>query len=126
MISLIRNAIKTPDGTILESTHRHDYKEHTDANGKTYMVDGGLEYVRCSAHGDEVHLSLYDDEPHDIQASVLKWGTYGINGDQPLKYVTIAEMDTAHIEAVLNISKLNVNPIHRTCMQHELSLRGVE
>ena len=67
MISLIRNAIKTPDGTILESTHRHDYKEHTDANGKTYMVDGGLEYVRCSAHGDEVHLSLYDDEPHDIQ-----------------------------------------------------------
>jgi hypothetical protein len=87
------------------------------------MVDGGLEYVRRSAHGDEVDLCLYDDAPHIIQASVLEWGTYGINGDQPLKYVTIAEMDTAHLEAVL---KLNVNPTHKACMQHELLLRGVE
>jgi len=123
MKNLIKNAMQTPDGTILESTHRHDYKTHTDANGKTYMVDGGLEYVRRSAHGDEEDLCLYDDAPHIIQASVLEWGTYGINGDQPLKYVTIAEMDTAHIEAVL---KLNVNPTHKACMQHELLLRGAE
>lgn len=120
MKNLIKNAWQTPDGMILESTHRHDYKTHTDANGKTYMVDGGLEYVRRSAHGDEVDLCLYDDAPHIIQASVLKWGTYGINGDQPLKYVTIAEMDTAHIEAVL---KLNVNPVHKACMVEELKRR---
>ena len=55
-----------------------------------------------------------------FKASVLKWGTYGINGDQPLKYVTIAEMDTAHIEAVL---KLNVNPVHKVCMVEELKRR---
>jgi len=119
-MNLIRNAIQTPDGTVLVSRSRHDYKTHTDANGKTYMVDGGLEYVRRSAHGDEVDLCLYDDAPHIIQASVLKWGTYGINGDQPLKYVTIAEMDTAHIEAVL---KLNVNPVHKACMVEELKRR---
>jgi len=123
MKSLIKNAMQTPDGTILESTHRHDYKTHTDANGKTYMVDGGLEYVRRSAHGDEVDLCLYDDAPHIIQASVLEWGTYGIDGDQPLKYVTIAEMDTDHLKAVL---ELNVNPTHKACMQQELFLRGVE
>ena len=122
-MNLIRNAIQTPDGTILESTHRHDYKTHTDAEGKTYMVDGGLEYVHRSAHGDEVDLCLYDDAPHIIQASVLKWGTYGINGDQPLKYVTIAEMDTAHIEAVLkNVS--SINPAIKTAMQNELEYRN--
>jgi hypothetical protein len=43
---IVANRIRTPDGTILESKHRHDYVTYTDANGKQYMVDGGL--VKCS------------------------------------------------------------------------------
>ena len=74
MKNLIKNAWQTPDGMILESTHRHDYKTHTDANGKTYMVDGGLEYVRRSTNGDEVDLCLYDDAPHIIQSVCSKVG----------------------------------------------------
>ena len=27
---------------IIRSRHRHDYVTHTDANGKEYMVDGGV------------------------------------------------------------------------------------
>lgn len=122
-MNLIRNAIQTPDGTILESFYRHDYKTHTDANGKTYMVDGGLEYVRRSTHADQIDLNLYDTEPHEIQREILTWGTYGKDGDQPLQYKSIGKMDTAHIKAVL---KLNVNPTHKACMQHELLLRGAE
>jgi len=120
MSNLIRNAIQTPDGTILESFSRHDYKEYTDSNGKTYMVDGGLDYLRRNVHHDQVDLSLYDDQPHEVQREVLKWGTYGINGDQPLQYKTIAKMETGHLEAVL---KLNISEIHKSCMQHELMLR---
>ena len=120
---LIRNAIQTPDGTILESTFRHDYKTYTDANGKEYMIDGGLDYVRRSANGDEIDLCLYNDEPHTAQRHIVKWGTYGINGDQPLKYVSVAEMDTAHIEAVL---ELNVNPTLKACMVEELQRRLVD
>ena len=119
---LIRNAIQTPDGTILESEYRHDYKEYTDANGKTYMVDGGLDYVRRSANGDEISRCLYDDESHEVQRNTLKWGSYGINGDQPLKFNTIAEMSSDHIRNVLDYCK-SVDPIIKNCMQEELESR---
>ena len=118
---LIRNAIQTPDGTILESKHRHDYRSHNDANGKTYMIDGGLEYVRCSVHNDQISLALYDTEPHSIQAQYLTWGSFGIRGDQPRRDIPIAEMETAHIEAVLR----ECYPIEilKNCMTKELELR---
>ena len=122
---LIRNAIQTPDGTILESEYRHDYKEYTDANGKTYMVDGGLDYVRRSANGDEISRCLYDDESHEVQRNTLKWGSYGINGDQPLTFKTIARMDCDHIRNVLDYCK-NIDPIIKDCMIEELKYRGVQ
>ena len=59
MLDILSSRMKTPDGTILESINRHDYVTHTDANGKEYMLDGGCEYVRCSANGDEYLLTIY-------------------------------------------------------------------
>ena len=123
-VKLIRNAIQTPDGTIIESTHRHDYVTYTDANGKGYMVDGGLAYLRRSANGDEIDMSLYNDQPHEVQRDVLTWGTYGIDGNQPLQYKTIADMDTGHLEAVVEMG--GVCPIRRKCMQKELEFRNEE
>jgi len=120
-MELIRNALQTPDGTIIESTHRHDYVTYTDANGKQYMVDGGLDYLRRSIHEDQIDMSLYDDEPHEVQRELLTWGTYGINGDQPLQYKTIAEMETGHLEAVVKMS--NVSSVRRKCMVEELARR---
>ena len=121
---LILNALQTPDGTILRSLFRHDYKEYVDANGKTYMVDGGLDYVRRSNNGDENDMCLYDDAPHDVQRQVFEWGTYGINGDQPLTYVCIADMDTSHLNAIINTNTMsNVMPSLLHCMETELSYR---
>ena len=102
MRKLVYNAIQTPDGTVLESTSRHDYKTHLDANGKTYMIDGGLDYIRCSANGDEVSLSKYQDQPHDQireyafrsgygKPGTLDYGTYRIT--------RIADMDDDYLEA---------------------------
>ena len=122
MSELVRNALKTPDGTIIESRHRHDFVTHIDKNGKEYMVDGGLDYIRRSRNGDEEDMCVTTEDSFEKVRHVCSWGTYGINGDQPLQYKAIAEMDTAHIEAVLQTVK-HIRPMIKTIMQNELKFR---
>jgi len=115
--------MRTPDGTIIESRHRHDYVTHLDANGKEYMVDGGLDYVRCSVHDDQVDLCVYDDDSHSLIRKTLAWGTYGKNGDLPLTYILLKDMETDHIQACLD----NVQAMYpqvRNAMQNELEFRN--
>ena len=119
---LIRNALRTPDGTILQSRHRHDYVTHIDKNGKEYMLDGGLNYVRCSANGDEEHLVVTTEDTQEVIREACDWGTYGINGDQPLSYITLCDMTTDHIEAVLkNVPSINTGI--KIAMEQELEYR---
>lgn len=120
---LIRNALITPDGTTIESTHRHDYVTHTDVNGKEYMVDGGLDYIRRSAHGDEVDACLYDDQIHVVQRGALKWGTYGRGGIDVFVRKSIADMSSNHIRAVL--AECNPSTVYKNCMELELVRRAV-
>jgi hypothetical protein len=125
MAKLIRNSLKTPDGTVLTSNSRHDYVTHKDTlTGKIYMVDGGLSYERRSCNGDEVDLSLYDDQSHNVQRAVLTWGSYGKNGDEPLKRIAIRDMETEHIQAVLN--ECNPSAVFKNCMEEELKQRGMK
>ena len=57
------NKIRTPDGTIIESKHQHDFVCHTDANGKRYCVDGGKSYLRRVFDAlDYEELSEYEDQ----------------------------------------------------------------
>jgi hypothetical protein len=125
MNTLIRNAMRTPDGTIIESRHRHDYVTHRDANGVEYMVDGGLDYVRRSMHvGHPAEdLTVYLEDGHDKVREALTWGTYGKNGDQPLRQVKLSEMSNAHIQACLdNVPRMY--PQFRTAMETELAYRA--
>jgi hypothetical protein len=64
-VKLVRNRIQTPDGKILESKTVHDLVSHKDDNGKLYFLDGGLDYARCSAHGDEIYMQEWDEEIND-------------------------------------------------------------
>lgn len=122
MTKLVYNALQTPDGTIITSQNRHDYKTYLDANGKTYMIDGGLDYVRCSANGDEIYHCVWDDDPYDKIREAVEWGTFGINGDQPLKYLKLCNMETAHIEACLETQK-NMYPQIREAFKNEIEYR---
>jgi len=123
MSVILNNRMKTPDGTILESIHRHDYVTHTDANGKEYMLDGGFDYVRCSANGDEEMLTVTSDDSHEVIREVVKWGTYGKDGDKPLCYVKVADLNPYHLRAILETQQWHMRPALYKVMQDEAKYR---
>ncbi len=99
---IVHNAIQTPDGTIIESRHRHDYVEHIDANGYLYSVDGGMDYLR---RGYEVpnykELSLYEDDDFEVIRVTVTRGGRGIDGTEPLTFVPLSEMNDDWLEAAI-------------------------
>ena len=107
MSDLIYNAIRTTDGTILESRSVHDFVGHTDANGKFYAVDGGLEYPRRCGDMDYEELSLTDKDPFSKVRGAVTWGTRGKDGNQPLEYKKVKDLDTAHIRAILETQRIS-------------------
>ncbi len=121
---IIRNAIQTPDGTILESLHRHDYHTHLDENGQIYMVDGGDSYIRRSINSTpakELTVTSYDD--FSVVRQHLKWGTCGENGDEPYSRKALCDMTTAHIQAIFD-DGYSLHPFRKEAMNKELKLRG--
>ena len=91
---LLVNRWKHRDGTILQSHHRHDFVEYNGC-----FVDGGLDYIRVS--GDLTDLCLYEDSPFDEIRKYFCWGTKGIDGREPLKYVPLVYLDEDHIKAII-------------------------
>lgn len=91
---LLVNSIKTPDGTILTSHHRHDYVCHEDAvTGTRYCLDGGDFYRRILPGGIYQDLSVYSDDPFEkIRESLSRLGR-GKNFDQPAKWYALKDMN---------------------------------
>jgi len=124
---IVVNAIRTPDGTVLRSYHRHDYVTHKDTiSGEVYMTDGGLDYMRRSVNTVPYEdLSLYSDAPHEQLRVAVTWGTRGKYGSEPLRHLPISQMDNDHIFAVLDTQQ-NMYPQVRAIMINELKQRGLE
>ena len=121
---LVYNAIRTPDGTVLVSYNRHDYKTYIDANGHEYMVDGGLDYCRRNVvkEAPAEELTVHFSAGHDKVREVLSWGTRGISGHEPLRYVVLCDMDTDHIKAIL--MNYALSPKYKQSYETELALRA--
>ena len=123
---IVYSAMKTPDGTLIRSRHVHDYQTHEDAvNGKHYMIDGGLVYVRSSCNGDGESFTITLEDDHEIVRKYVDWGTYGKNGDESLHYIKLMDMETGHIEAILETQK-HVHPNLKQAMINELEYRDNE
>jgi len=121
----ILNRIQTPDGTILTSEHRHDYKEYKDKNGEVYMVDGGKDYLRRNVNKEpyeELSIPIKDATFGECRKHIT-WGTRGKNGDQPLKFKPIKDLDTDHIKVILE-NQTQISDMYRDLFERELTLRG--
>jgi hypothetical protein len=103
MSQVIASALITPDGTILQSYHRHDYKTYTDKNGEEYMIDGGVDYCRSNVNNEPAqYITVTMEDPHSLRRKWFHWGTRGVNGDQPLVWKPLKDLDTDHIKAILS------------------------
>ena len=103
-IVIVCNRIRTPDGTVITSRHGHDYVRHQDANGFEYSVDGGTNYLRRAwspGAPPAEEISVYSNNIHEEIREVFAWGTRGRDGNQPLAWITLAQMSTEHIAAIL-------------------------
>jgi len=119
---ILLNRIKTPDGTILTSYNRHNYVEYKDTLTKeVLMVDGGTDYLRRNM-GTYEELSVYDDGSHLTRRSAVHWGTRGKDGQQPLVYKPIKELDSDHIEAILK-TQHQISDFYKEILKDELKYR---
>lgn len=121
---IVANRIRTPDGTILQSYYGHDYKTYLDKNGYMYMVDGGNEYLRRTivdqAPYEELSVTVAD--PHEDIRAAFHWGTRGKEGREPLRWVALKDMDTDHIQAVLD-TQTHIADWVRDIMNVEINYR---
>lgn len=88
------------------------------------MVDGGLEYLRRSYNENfpSEELSVYLEDGHDVVREVATWGSYGKNGDEPLKYILLKDMSDEHIQNCLN-NCYRMHPHYRVAFENELQWR---
>lgn len=123
---ILRNAVRTPDGTVLESKHRHDYVVYTDTvTAEQYMVDGGLDYLKRSVNSviaAELYVTTKDD--FELVRDAFTWGTYGKDGKQPRTEVKLQDMTSEHIQAVLDTQRHIRGTVVEQLFKQELLYRG--
>lgn len=100
-------SLTTPDGTVLVSHHRHDYVTHVDANGETYMLDGGPDkFYRTSVNNVKGKITeVYLDEGHEKIRDYVHRGGRGKDGTQPLKWVPVSQMNDNWVEATITYNE---------------------
>lgn len=124
MAHLVCNAVRCLNcGTYLRSYRVHDYKKCDCSNGT--MVDGGLEY--CRFGGKELSLvqteCVYNTDDFELVRAFFLWGTRGIDGKSPLKYVRLCELDSNHIAKIIEYIKKDAEEWRIQLFQRELEYR---
>lgn len=106
---IIANRIRTPDGTVLWSKHRHDYVSHKDKNGEEYATDGGDDYLRRIINHIEPYedLTVYSDDSFEEIREVLYRSGYGKNMDEEFRSVKLSEMSDDWIKNVIEYEQSN-------------------
>lgn len=93
------------------------------------MVDGGLDYQRYGGmdmlkvdRSPTVYLST-DPQDHNKMRTSFHWGSYGKNGDQPVKWMTPSEMSNDHIKNIIEKLGARLAPWTLKIFERELEYR---
>ena len=96
---LLVNRWKCKDGTILQSKHRYDYRDHVGKNNEYYSADGGLSYQRVS--GNLTSLCLFTDDKHEDIRAHFRWGSFLNNYRGDKHWIPLYKLGDSHIQAIL-------------------------
>lgn len=108
----------TPDGTELVSRYRHDFQTYTDKNGKWYMIDGGSDYCRSSANGDEKFIQITTNDNFElIRDSYRRYNKYS------KEYIKLSEMSCDWLQNLIDlfiIEEVTENPLFRIFLEEKI------
>jgi hypothetical protein len=129
-MAIIQNAVKITENpkkpVYLRSINTHDFQNYTFKDGTCIAVDGGPSYLRrvgnCLTTLVE-DFSLSDKDSFSRVRSRLLWGTYGKNGDQPLKVVRLIDCETTHLKQILK-TVIDITPIYKKVITSILKSRA--
>lgn len=125
---IFRNALMTPDGTILHSEHRWDCKQYTDTKtGEWFLVDGGNDYIRKGGSRNYTSLTVTTDSPHEEIRQVFQW-TSSLDKDGnaiPPVRRKLCELDDGHIIALVDWTKDSYPKHIHWIMCNEAEYRGL-
>lgn len=110
---------------ILTSYHRHDYVKCSCPNET--MTDGGQDYQRYGGQDMskiDRSLTVYQTDDHDVMRKAVYWGTYGKSGDEPRRWVHIADMSNDHLTNCIELFSGRIAPMIKKTMIDELEYRS--
>ena len=132
---LLANWVMCPDGTMIPSMHRYDYREHITidnykieietgiipAETRNTTVDGGIDYLRRG--GEYTEMSVYSDDPFEvIRRFVCRCGR-GKDSKQPLTCVPLFRMSDEWLKAT--IAFVEDDNIYKEYYEKELEYRKI-
>jgi len=101
MPQILVNLLVCPDGTILKSEYRHDFKSHKGSgehSGQYSFIEGGTDYVR---YANGIPITITDESPFELIRSFVTRGGRGKEGDEILTHVPLKDIDKDWLDAII-------------------------
>jgi len=129
---LLANWIMCPDGTMLPSFHRHDFRTHETLNSEDdevsanisedtrySMVDGGSNYLRRG--GNYTEMSIYSDDPFEVIRRFLCRGGRGKDSTEHLTWTPLFRINDEWLLALITYESER-NPTNLFLKYYEMGL----
>lgn len=107
---------------VIESRTRHDFV--TCPCGGT-SVDGGKDYQRVLGSNWK-DMSVYTDDPFEVQRELFTWKTYGKTGTEEPKIVPLKNLTSEHLQAIIDTQMHIKGTWVEELMKKELEFRQGE